>query len=300
MREDLMKDVLETQSDIGLLILRGAAFFLAATFGLQKLAGYVTLIHSGEPAATHFLVPLIGSMGFPVPTLLAIYVTLIESVGALLIACGLLTRVAAALAALSMAGAFYTSLRLGEEPLRAALYLIIFAALAVTGPGKFSVDGWLKSRAEGGALRAVGKLEVMTAINDTSAGQSNRRIDAGLLTLRIGVGLTFVLLFALRQSQGPQIFAHPGHVAPLILMSTGALLITCGLWTRPAALALALTWAWALLSGLEMGQEWFSLPYRAAVYLLLFAALLFTGSGKFSIDHMLPFSKPKNKFPPWS
>jgi putative oxidoreductase len=294
-----MKDVLEVQSDVGLLILRAAAFFLAATFGWQKLAGYVILIHSREPLATHFLVPLIGSMGFPLPALLAIYVTLFESVGALLIACGLLTRAAAALAALSMAGAFYTSLQLGEEPLRAALYLIIFAALAITGPGKFSVDGWLKSRAEGRALRAVGKLEVMTAINDTSAGQSNRRIDAGLLTLRIGVGLSFVLLFALRQSQGAQIFArHPGHLAPLILLSTGALMITCGLWTRPAALALALTWAWALLSGLEAGQDWYSLPYRAAVYLLLFAALLFTGSGKFSIDHMLPFSKPKEKFTP--
>jgi uncharacterized membrane protein YphA (DoxX/SURF4 family) len=39
-----------------------------------------------------------------------------------------------------MAGALYASLRLGEDWLRAALYLIIFSALALSGPGKFSID----------------------------------------------------------------------------------------------------------------------------------------------------------------
>jgi hypothetical protein len=65
---------------------------------------------------------------------------------AFLVACGLLTRLAAASLALGMAGALYTSVRLGEDWLRAALYLIIFVALTLTGPGKFSLDHLLKRK----------------------------------------------------------------------------------------------------------------------------------------------------------
>jgi hypothetical protein len=43
-----------------------------------------------------------------------------------------------------MIGALYTSVRLGEDWLRAALYLIIFSTLILTGAGEFSVDHLLK------------------------------------------------------------------------------------------------------------------------------------------------------------
>jgi len=52
----------------------------------------------------------------------------------------------AASAALGMADALYTSVRLGEDWLRAALYLIIFIALIFTSAGKFSVDSVLKRK----------------------------------------------------------------------------------------------------------------------------------------------------------
>jgi uncharacterized membrane protein YphA (DoxX/SURF4 family) len=45
-----------------------------------------------------------------------------------------------------MVVAFYVSLRLGEEPLRAALYFIIFTGLVVAGPGRFSIDHLLAAR----------------------------------------------------------------------------------------------------------------------------------------------------------
>jgi uncharacterized membrane protein YphA (DoxX/SURF4 family) len=45
-----------------------------------------------------------------------------------------------------MAGALYTSVRLDEDWLRAALYLIVFTVLVLTGPGKFSVDHLLKRK----------------------------------------------------------------------------------------------------------------------------------------------------------
>jgi uncharacterized membrane protein YphA (DoxX/SURF4 family) len=86
-------------------------------------------------------------MGFPIPVVLALWVTFNESIGAFLIECGFLTRTLAASAALGMAGALYTSVRLGEDWFRAALYLIVFIALSLTGPGKFSVDHLIKRRA---------------------------------------------------------------------------------------------------------------------------------------------------------
>jgi len=134
--------------NLGLLVLRGAGLFLLLTFGWQKFWGYILLVHAGVPLASAGLAPLIRSMGFPAPVFLGFYATFCESLGALLIACGLFTRPAAVLLSLSMAGAFYTSLRLHEEPLRASAYLCIFTALALTGAGRFSVDYWLHKRRE--------------------------------------------------------------------------------------------------------------------------------------------------------
>ena len=130
--------------DLGLLILRGAGFLLAATFGLQKFSWYWTAFHAGKSLSAIGLAPLIARMGFPIPVVLALWITFNESIGALLIGCGFLTRILAASAALGMAGALYTSVRLDEDWLRAALYLIVFVALALIGPGKFSVDFLVK------------------------------------------------------------------------------------------------------------------------------------------------------------
>src|SRR5690242_15903457 len=130
-----MVRTLTNRTNLGLLLLRGAGLLLAVTFGRQKLGWYLTAWQSGESMRGVGLAPLIGSLGFPAPFLLAIWETLNESVAAFLIGLGLLTRVAAGSAALGMAGALYASLQLKEDWLRAALYLIIFSALALTGPG---------------------------------------------------------------------------------------------------------------------------------------------------------------------
>jgi hypothetical protein len=45
-----------------------------------------------------------------------------------------------------MAGALYTSVQLGEDWLRAALYLIVFIALSLMGAGKFSIERQLQKR----------------------------------------------------------------------------------------------------------------------------------------------------------
>ena len=85
-------------------------------------------------------------MGFPIPLALALWITFNESIGAFLIGCGFLTRLLAASAAIGMAGALYTCVRLGEDWLRAALYFIVFTVLVLTGPGRFSVDHLLQRK----------------------------------------------------------------------------------------------------------------------------------------------------------
>jgi uncharacterized membrane protein YphA (DoxX/SURF4 family) len=132
--------------DVGLLVLRAAGFLLAFTFGLQKIGWYIAAFYSDKAFSSIGLAPLIAKMGFPAAVILALWVTLNESVGAFLIACGLFTRVFAISAALGMIGALYTSVRLGEDWLRAALYLIVFVTLSLTGPGRFSLDRYLQIR----------------------------------------------------------------------------------------------------------------------------------------------------------
>ena len=121
-------------------------FTRVADFGQIGHGGYISAFHSDKAFSSVGLAPLIAHVGFPAPAILAVWITFNESIGALLIGCGLFTRIAAVSAALGMAGALYTSLRLGEDWLRAALYLIVFIALTLTGAGKFSIDRALQTR----------------------------------------------------------------------------------------------------------------------------------------------------------
>ena len=132
--------------DLGLLVMRCVGFLLAFTFGIQKIGWYIAAFHSKAPFASVGLAPLIAKMGFPASIILALWITFNESIGALLIGCGLLTRLFAVSAALGMAGALYTSVQLGEDWLRAALYLIVFSGLSLTGAGRFSIDRLLQNR----------------------------------------------------------------------------------------------------------------------------------------------------------
>jgi len=137
---------LRTQTDYGLLVLRGSAALLLIVYGWKKFTWLFPLISGRVAWSSWGFAAQIGKMGFPLPILLAVFAVLCESVGALFIALGLFTRVSAALTALSMVGALYFSLRVGEASWQlAALYALSFIALAVSGPGKFSIDQLLKS-----------------------------------------------------------------------------------------------------------------------------------------------------------
>ena len=137
---------LTTQPDLGLLVLRGEAALLVIVYGWKKFTWLFPLISGRVAWSSWGFASQIGKMGFPLPILPAVFVVLCESVGALFIALGLFTRVSAALTALSMAGALYFSLRVGEASWHlAAIYVLSFVTLALTGPGKLSIDQLLKS-----------------------------------------------------------------------------------------------------------------------------------------------------------
>jgi putative oxidoreductase len=192
------------QVDWGLLLLRSAGLLVFASAGWEKLHGLLVGIQAGKPLASVGLAPLIAKMGFPLPVLCALYVVANESLGAILISVGLFTRVAAFFAAMSMSAAFYTSLRMGWEPLRAFIYLFIFAALAVSGAGRFSLDfRYLK-------WKPVSSSD-----------------DAGLLILRAGLLAFFVLMFTLKSASATKSFAGGPAVILLSIAAILAVFVSC-------------------------------------------------------------------------
>ena len=76
--------------------------------------------------------------------------------------------------------------------------------------------------------------------------------DAGILILRFGVGVNFVLLFALKQAEAGSVFVH--RTWPLAALALGAGLVTLGFRTRVVAGCMALAWGWILGYGIYCRQ----------------------------------------------
>jgi len=92
------------------------------------------------------LTKTVETLGFPAPTFFAWAASLTELVGGILIAVGLLTRPAAALAAFTMIVALYRH-RVDEfaRMEMALMYLSVFVLAVVFGGGRYSLDrviGW--------------------------------------------------------------------------------------------------------------------------------------------------------------
>lgn len=123
--------------DAGLLVLRlGAGLLLAFAHGLGKI-----------PPSEGFI-GATAEMGFPLPALFAWAAALSEFAGGLLLAVGLATRPAAVFVAITMAVAAF--IRHGADPIgegeKALVFLVVAIALALAGPGRWSVDSVLARR----------------------------------------------------------------------------------------------------------------------------------------------------------
>jgi uncharacterized membrane protein YphA (DoxX/SURF4 family) len=231
------------RADAGLILLRSAALLLALTFGGQKVLGLAVFLRHGGSLPAWELTELVRQMGFPAPALLTAIAVADESVVALAVALGFWTRWAAALLALHMAAALSISLRLGEDPLRAALYLVVFGGLALAGPGALSLDHLRK--------------------------KDRGNLDAGLLFLRVGSAVCAAALLRPDPRTWP--------------LAAAAILVAGGLFVRPRAAALAAAWLWAGFYALVSAEPWYELPVRDAIFSILYGALALAGAGRFSL-----------------
>lgn len=143
--------------DVALLALRFSGLGLAFAHGWPKISMFL----AGEGGR---FIEGVERLGFPFPVLFAWAAGLAELVGGFAIAAGLVTRLAAGFAAVTMFTAsflrhhlpqhvlvFFGFLDVPEEvvkswgdPERAALYLLIFLSLIAMGGGRFSLDRWLR------------------------------------------------------------------------------------------------------------------------------------------------------------
>jgi len=127
--------------DFGLALARfsvGAMMFLGH--------GYGKLLGDGFGPGDQFIAD-VRSMHLPAPTVMAWIATLTESVAAILLALGLLTRPMALLLTINMAVAAFIAhggdpwfMGKGASKEPALLYLIPFALFLFTGGGRFALD----------------------------------------------------------------------------------------------------------------------------------------------------------------
>ena len=135
--------------DIGLTILRvcvGLAFMTI----FEKV-----LPREGIWGPQQWFIEDVAKMGFPAPTAFAWLAVLIEFVGGFLLIIGLGSR----FAALSNAGVTFVAAFIyhhgdvGRSGLAATVFFMMCAVLTITGPGRFSIDGFLAAKSTGGAGR---------------------------------------------------------------------------------------------------------------------------------------------------
>jgi putative oxidoreductase len=121
---------------IGLLVLRAAALSLFLKHGLEKLTGYSRMVQ-------HFPDPIhVGAHAGLAFALLS------DGICSVLVTIGLATRPASAIIVFNLLVAFFfvhhaAYLTDGHVEL-VVVYIIVFAALLFTGPGRFSVTGTCK------------------------------------------------------------------------------------------------------------------------------------------------------------
>ncbi len=126
--------------------------------------------------------------------------------------------------------------------------------------------------------------------------------DFGLLILRIGIGLTYIVVHG-----GPKLLDGPERWEALggsmevvgitflpvfwgfmaaFAESVGALLLLVGFLTRPALLLLTITMIFATGAHLLLWEDDWSTTSHAFKMGIVFLSLIFIGPGRYSIDQM--------------
>lgn len=124
-------------------------------------------------------------------------------------------------------------------------------------------------------------------------------VDIGLLVLRVGIGIIFILHGFPKLMGGVETWTQIGSTMSIIGInfaptlwgfmaafaeSIGGFLIILGLMHRPIALMLVFTMIIALLMHVTGGDP-FGIFSNALKALVVFVALFITGPGKYSVDY---------------
>lgn len=122
--------------------------------------------------------------------------------------------------------------------------------------------------------------------------------DLGLLVLRVGVGLMFLLLHGLPRLVEPESWARIGRAvsylgidfghqlwgfAAVLSLTLGALCLILGFAHRPAALALTVTMAVAAIWRHYPFAGWSASSYAVSM-MIVYLGLVFTGPGRLSFQ----------------
>ncbi len=132
--------------------------------------------------------------------------------------------------------------------------------------------------------------------------------DAGILFMRIGIGISYVFVYGLMKIQGgPEMWVligsamskigiNFGHVFWGFLATAseffGGMLLLLGLFTRTAAAFMAFTMLMAFTTHLSMMDPWAIAVHPMELFSVLMG-LIFLGAGKYSLDHII-FGKKQN------
>lgn len=131
----------------------------------------------------------------------------------------------------------------------------------------------------------------------------NRGVDAALLVLRLGAGVSLFFLFGLQKIHDASGYAHTGQWSfadfnrkvglPMPVLAAflqtfnetiAALLLAAGLFGRIPAGCLTAGFAVATWCSLKVGEPAWMM---AGCFCLMFLTLLLAGPGRFSLDHAL-------------
>ena len=131
---------MDLRHSLGLLVLRvTVSAVMIIAHGIPKLM-------NPAPFINH-----VGNLGVPLPLVSGYFAIAAETIFPLLIIMGIFTRISALIAAGNMfVAAFVIHLAIQGDPFSkfelATLYMLVFGALAITGPGGFSVTSLFKAK----------------------------------------------------------------------------------------------------------------------------------------------------------